>query len=764
MTAKYHTSKLREFVDLQSVATFGFRGEALSSLCALAKMSITTRSAGVEVATRIEMDHEGKIIQRQPCARSVGTTVTLSNIFENLPVRRRSFVKNVKKEFNNMCQILQAYCLVSTKVRIKCTNQTAKGNKTVILQSHGSHDVLSNIGAIFGSRQVSDLLELKSPLHKSSGELKEVDVLMQELRDELGDNTIRLKEEDIKQILNSKLEGYISSCCHGSGRSSKDRQFFYVNSRPCDPKKISKVVNEIYHRYNSHQFPFVCLNIVTNRETVDVNLTPDKRQLNLNNEKLLLALITKALIGTFGNIPSTYKMQNTTITSLMIKSENVENKNIAIANVVENESTGNRGSEEIEDDVPTPSTQKFYEVLSQWKCTGDTEGATSIIKTNKRKCADEIATRTLKMQKIQEYLEREEPPRKVDESYSYKSDSDDDDATSHINKESSSYALENTATGIYNIGSKTVTKLEVCKEGLLGHDVLDTNEQIKLQDEEINTENEKIVELDKSDSDDDFPKITCNEMKTSITEIESLLRAEVKMIENRQKSKIERLRFKSEINPNQNKSAEEELQKEINKSHFAQMEILGQFNLGFIITKLETDLFIVDQHATDEKYNFETLQKITALQHQPLTIPQALDLTAVNEMVLIDHLSVFEKNGFKFEINQYAQPTKKVRLLGKPFSRNWEFGKEDIDELIFMLQDAPEGTICRPSRIRAMFASRACRKSVMIGQALKKTTMEVLVKHMGEIDQPWNCPHGRPTMRHLINYAMLTNDDDKDQH
>ena len=80
---------------------------------------------------------------------------------------------------------------------------------------------------------------------------------------------------------------------------------------------------------------------------------------------------------------------------------------------------------------------------------------------------------------------------------------------------------------------------------------------------------------------------------------------------------------------------------------------------------------------------------------------------------------------------------RKVRLLCKPFSKNWEFGKEDIDELIFMLQDAPEGTICRPSRIRAMFASRACRKSVMIGHPLKKDTMKTLVRHMGEIEQPW---------------------------
>lgn len=51
---------------------------------------------------------------------------------------------------------------------------------------------------------------------------------------------------------------------------------------------------------------------------------------------------------------------------------------------------------------------------------------------------------------------------------------------------------------------------------------------------------------------------------------------------------------------------------------FAEMEVIGQFNLGFIITRLGADIFIVDQHATDEKYNFETLQQHTVLQGQRL--------------------------------------------------------------------------------------------------------------------------------------------------
>ena len=58
-----------------------------------------------------------------------------------------------------------------------------------------------------------------------------------------------------------------------------------------------------------------------------------------------------------------------------------------------------------------------------------------------------------------------------------------------------------------------------------------------------------------------------------------------------------------------------------------------------------------------------------------------------------------------------AQVMERVKLVSLPTSKNWTFGPGDIEELIFMLSDCP-GVMCRPSRVRQMFASRACRKSV----------------------------------------------------
>lgn len=193
---------------------------------------------------KTELDHEGKIKKRSPCARGVGTTVTLSNLFATLPVRRRDFTRNIKKEFTKMCQILQAYCLVTKGVRIICSNQSAKGVKSVVVQTHGAQDELANISAVFGARQVADLVPLKSPFE--AGQLNEEGLRadLQSAGDAADTSCTQFSADDVERLNQAdfQLEGYISSCRHGAGRSTRDRQFFFVNSRPCEPKNVSRNV------------------------------------------------------------------------------------------------------------------------------------------------------------------------------------------------------------------------------------------------------------------------------------------------------------------------------------------------------------------------------------------------------------------------------------------------------------------------------------------------------------------------------------------
>ncbi|KAK2789981.1 hypothetical protein FQN52_005789 [Onygenales sp. PD_12] len=246
-------------------------------------------------------------------------------------------------------------------------------------------------------------------------------------------------------------------------------------------------------------------------------------------------------------------------------------------------------------------------------------------------------------------------------------------------------------------------------------------------------------------------------------------------------------------------SAEARLSLSVSKEDFAKMRIIGQFNLGFILaTRSQTnsntttpttadhkqdELFIIDQHASDEKYNFERLQAETTVQNQRLVKPKTLDLTAVEEEIIIDNLPALEKNGFVVEIDTSGDEPigRRCKLTSLPLSKEVVFNTRDLEELIVLLGESPQASapsprspsssrssspslhprtafasryVPRPSKVRKMFAMRACRSSIMVGKTLTIKQMENVVKHMGMIDKPWNCPHGRPTMRHLMSLGQ----------
>ena len=214
--------------------------------------------------------------------------------------------------------------------------------------------------------------------------------------------------------------------------------------------------------------------------------------------------------------------------------------------------------------------------------------------------------------------------------------------------------------------------------------------------------------------------------------------------------------------PTEDTPAEERLALTVSKTDFADMHIVGQFNLGFILavrapssSSPKPDLFIIDQHASDEKYNFERLQANTVVQNQRLVHPHRLDLTAVEEEIVLDNTDALLKNGFRVEIDTSGDEEvgRRCQLVSLPMSRETTFDVTDLEELIALLAESPSSSssekVPRPTKVRRMFAMRACRSSVMIGKTLMLKQMGALVKKMGEIDKPWNCPHGRPTMRHV---------------
>ena len=194
---------------------------------------------------------------------------------------------------------------------------------------------------------------------------------------------------------------------------------------------------------------------------------------------------------------------------------------------------------------------------------------------------------------------------------------------------------------------------------------------------------------------------------------------------------------------------EEDLLSSFKKTWFTELDIIGQFNNGFIIARFgASDLFIIDQHASHEIYNFENLQKTTILRSQRLLAPIVIPFQPDEEMEVASNLKIFERNGFLIDFDDEAPPGRKVRMVGRPESKDVIFGEDDVREIASLIQQRG-GTNVRPTRVRNMFASRACRMSIMIGDTLSRPQMEKVVRDLATLSAPWNCPHGRPTFRHL---------------
>ncbi|XP_036280514.1 mismatch repair endonuclease PMS2 isoform X5 [Pipistrellus kuhlii] len=541
--------------------------------------------------------------------------------------------------------------------------------------------------------------------------------------------------------------------------------------------------------YNRHQYPFVVLNIAVDSGSVDINVTPDKRQIFLQEEKLLLAVLKTSLIGMFDSDVSKLNVSQQPLLDIeghLLKPRWAETEKPVPETQGSPTSLATGGEER-----RTVTISRLREAFSlrpsaesrphnrraspgQKRGVPSSRPSDALCPQTPRPGAGWSGPPGGRMSPGEDRVEAEGNSGHGSTSAGSEEGFSTPDMGSHSSSDPAASSPE---------GGSSQEKMESCeKVPETGHHSSDMECHLEQEDsgckfrtwpQPTNLSDTKRFKTEGIPFGSDAPQKPVNTQNVPASQVDVAVKIDKKIVPldfslRSLRARVRRLchqeqcrgeqnyrRFRAKICPGENQAAEEELRKEISKTMFAEMEVIGQFNLGFIITKLDADLFIVDQHATDEKYNFEMLQQHTVLQGQRLIRPQTLNLTAVNEAVLMENLEIFRKNGFDFVIDERAPVTERAKLISLPTSKNWTFGPQDIDELIFMLSDSP-GVMCRPSRVRQMFASRACRKSVMIGTALNTSEMKKLITHMGEMDHPWNCPHGRPTMRHIANLDVLS--------
>uniref|UniRef100_A0A8C5U6V6 PMS1 homolog 1, mismatch repair system component n=1 Tax=Malurus cyaneus samueli TaxID=2593467 RepID=A0A8C5U6V6_9PASS len=155
MAVKHYTSKISSSEDLERLTTYGFRGEALGSICSISEVLVTTKTADDDFSIQYALDSKGHVTSKKPSHVGQGTTVTVLNLFKNLPVRKQFYStdRKCKEELKKVQDLLTAYGIIKPDLRITLTH-----NKAVIWQKTRVSDHKMACMSVLGTAVMSSMV------------------------------------------------------------------------------------------------------------------------------------------------------------------------------------------------------------------------------------------------------------------------------------------------------------------------------------------------------------------------------------------------------------------------------------------------------------------------------------------------------------------------------------------------------------------------------------------------------------------------------
>lgn len=250
---RHATSKITDASDLSSVLSLGFRGEALSSIAAIAQVELMTKTKESLIGTRYVIEG-AKEIEMNDIGVPGGTTIIVRNIFFNTPVRRK-FLKSAITEGNYVAEVCEHIALSRPDISIKFI---AGGQ--VKFHTSGSGDLKELIYRLFGKDVAGEVI----PINYEGRDIKVTGYLG-------------------KPVLN---------------RSTRNYENYFINGRYIKSKVIANAVEEGYREYlMQHKFPFLIINLEMDTTKVDVNVHPTKMDVRFSDEQWITDMLSSAVKG-----------------------------------------------------------------------------------------------------------------------------------------------------------------------------------------------------------------------------------------------------------------------------------------------------------------------------------------------------------------------------------------------------------------------------------------------------------------------------------
>lgn len=248
-TERFSTSKVRSLDDLRAIRTLGFRGEALSSIAAVAETEILTRTADEVEGTRVGVD--GDQVSVEPAASPVGTSVTARHLFARLPARRR-FLKSRTRETELVHRTVSSFALAYPQTAFRLT---VDGRERLVAPRSAG---LPRIGAVLGRHIADEMVAIEWA------------------------------------ALDLQVTGFVSS--PAIGRNRRDGQYTFANGRPVQPGLLAVMLERPYAgRLPPGRHPVAVLHITVDPHYVDVNVHPRKAEVRFAHERTVYGAVISAV-------------------------------------------------------------------------------------------------------------------------------------------------------------------------------------------------------------------------------------------------------------------------------------------------------------------------------------------------------------------------------------------------------------------------------------------------------------------------------------
>ena len=708
---RHATSKIRQAKDLETVKSMGFRGEALASIAAIARVEMISKTEENSVGYKIVVEG-GNIISKEEVGCPKGTTITVQNLFFNTPVRYK-FLKKDFTEFGYIEDTVTRIALINPNISIKLINS----GKTII-QTSGNNDMKTVLYNIYGK----DISQNSLPVDYTYEDIKVTGVVG-------------------KPVI---------------ARSNRSNQLFFVNKRHVKDKTLSSAADQSYKgMLPIGKFGFLILNLDIDPHKVDVNVHPAKLEVrfeeeskvfkaiyhaiketllkenleadadkikNINIQKEEITLQTQSAPNTKTNDIKTKESTNALFGNFFKKIMNSQNNNQEHIESVKKNNVIEDLDEKIEDKAINGITEMEEPVRT------DIDNEETIIKNiqeteNKQEIENkqefEIKQKINELEKLVnlEMLNNNEVTRK---------DENIEDAKLTENKNDKEVEVEE------NTKEDTNKELEVKQE--IGNDFNEqTSNEIKVMENSLNNIVEKVHELEDTKMEADsanFEEMYAKMFGKLPKEDEELQE------ENKLKEEVEEYHFDNDDVENISLFSNSDI------NNVPNYKFIGIAFSKYIIIEMNKEMYIIDEYAAHERIIYEKIKKNYysdgPKESQLMLLPDIITLTHKEMGIAKDNMKLFERAGFTLE--EFGENT--IKLTGVPSIcidlETKELFLETLDEI---------NTVARTAKQEIeekLISTLACKAAMKSNMALNREEVDELMKELLAFSNPFTCPQGKP--------------------